>query len=444
MLKVFIFAILFFLSSNIFANPLTIHQTNTRYFTDETGRAIYLTGSHTWSNWADMDDTDPPAAFDFNAFLNFIVSNGHNHFRLWGWAVPHNNSATFDFNYCNLFPWERTGPGHANDGKLKFDFDTFDTDYFGRLRARVLAAKAVGVYVSIVLFEFSILEGLTTTGFPFHTGNNINGIESSGTKAYQVTSGSIFNIQKAYIEEVVDTVNDLDNVLYEICNEGNVASKDWQLALLSYLQTYQSGKPNQHPIGLTGTWVTGDDWLWASSSSADYVSPGGTVNDWDDAPPVNNGSKIVLLDTDHIGNDLTVPWLWMAFTRGHNPIYMDSYGYGPELGDQAGLRANMGYSNSYAKRINLVSMTPSTTLCSTQYCLANNGYEYLIYNTGAGSFTVNLSAAPSTKWFDVEWFDTLDGSVTAGTPVKGGPSSQSFTAPDGEKVLYLKQKKPPL
>jgi len=43
--------------------PLRPHPANPRYFTDGTGRAILLTGSHTWNNLVDMGPTDPPAKF---------------------------------------------------------------------------------------------------------------------------------------------------------------------------------------------------------------------------------------------------------------------------------------------------------------------------------------------------------------------------------------------
>jgi hypothetical protein len=33
--------------------PLRIHPSNPRYFTDGSGKAIYLTGSHTWNNLQD-------------------------------------------------------------------------------------------------------------------------------------------------------------------------------------------------------------------------------------------------------------------------------------------------------------------------------------------------------------------------------------------------------
>ena len=36
-----------------FAAPLRVLSSNPRYFTDGSGKAVYLTGSHTWSNLQD-------------------------------------------------------------------------------------------------------------------------------------------------------------------------------------------------------------------------------------------------------------------------------------------------------------------------------------------------------------------------------------------------------
>jgi len=48
--------------------PLRRHPNNPRYFTDGSGRAIYLTGSHTWANLVDIGPSDPPPRFDFDAY----------------------------------------------------------------------------------------------------------------------------------------------------------------------------------------------------------------------------------------------------------------------------------------------------------------------------------------------------------------------------------------
>ena len=42
------------------AGPLRVHPDNPRYFTDGSGRAVYLTGAHTWNNLVDTGPSDPP------------------------------------------------------------------------------------------------------------------------------------------------------------------------------------------------------------------------------------------------------------------------------------------------------------------------------------------------------------------------------------------------
>ena len=46
---------------------------NPRYFTHDSGRAIYLTGSHTWVSLKDQGMTDPPAPFEVEAVLYLVA-----------------------------------------------------------------------------------------------------------------------------------------------------------------------------------------------------------------------------------------------------------------------------------------------------------------------------------------------------------------------------------
>ena len=64
---------------------LRVHPTNPRYFTDDSGDVIYLTGSHMWNNLVDMGKDDPPQPFDFPGYLDFLQRYGHNFIRLWTW-----------------------------------------------------------------------------------------------------------------------------------------------------------------------------------------------------------------------------------------------------------------------------------------------------------------------------------------------------------------------
>src|SRR3990172_1412243 len=72
-------------SRQLAAGPLRVSQQNPRYFCDASGRAILLVGSHTWNNLVDMGRNDPPEAFDFDAYLDFLDRYGHSFIRLWAW-----------------------------------------------------------------------------------------------------------------------------------------------------------------------------------------------------------------------------------------------------------------------------------------------------------------------------------------------------------------------
>src|SRR5262245_15897650 len=58
--------------------PLTVSAVNPRYFADPAGRAVYLTGAHTWNNLVDMGSQLPPHSFNFDAYLDFLNAHHHN------------------------------------------------------------------------------------------------------------------------------------------------------------------------------------------------------------------------------------------------------------------------------------------------------------------------------------------------------------------------------
>ena len=51
--------------------PLRVHSENGRYLADGSGKAIYMTGSHTWGNMQDQLSPDPNVKFDYPAYLDW-------------------------------------------------------------------------------------------------------------------------------------------------------------------------------------------------------------------------------------------------------------------------------------------------------------------------------------------------------------------------------------
>jgi hypothetical protein len=80
-------------------------------------------------------------------------------------------------------------------------------------------------------------------------------------------------------------------------------------------------------------------------------------------------------------------------------------------------------------------MIPYDSLSSTNYCLADIGQEYLIYQPGSGSFTVNLQAGN----YYYEWFNPNTGNIASTGNINVGSGNRVFNPPfSGDAVLYLK------
>jgi hypothetical protein len=326
----------------------------------------------------------------------------------------------------------------------------FEPEYFERLRSRVAAAGERGIYVSVMLFEgWGLMHGNrrqnTEDGWawrshPFNPANNINSLEIEGAddrsgRVHTLRNPKVNEVQAAYIRKVVDTVNDLDNVLYEVINEGG--EKEWNWWVIETVHKYERTKPKQHPVGNTGH---GAERLGSMRASpAEWVSPG-RADGFAENPPAWNERKVSLLDTDHVwGVGGNPAWVWKSFLRGHNPIFMDPYD-GSVLGrgrDWEPLRTALGHARRLAERVNLAAMPPYNDLASTGYCLADPGQEYLIYQPKSGeTFTVQLKAGT----FLYSWLSPTEGPTgrTGRIDVSDGPCQ--FQPPfKGDAVLYLER-----
>ena len=434
------------------AGPLRVHPDNRRYFTDGSGKAVYLTGSHMWNNLVDMGPTDPPPQFDFEAYLRFLARHGHNFIRLWTWELvtwdSRANGQWAKPSAHTVAPqaWARTGPGTAPDGKPKFDLGRFDPAYFDRLRSRVGAAGKQGVYVSVMLFEGWSMQRIPGAwrDHPFHPANNVQGIDGDtngdgkGLEVHTLANPAVTARQEAYVRKVIDTVNDLDNVLYEISNENHPASTRWQYHMIDFIHRYERGKPRQHPVGMTFQFRGGSN-RTLFDGPADWISPN-PEGGYRDNPPAADGRKVILSDTDHLwGIGGNRAWVWKSFMRGLNPILMDPYD-GKVLAERSDarwdpIRRAMGQTRRVASRVGLAAMTPQLDLASTHYCLANPPSEYLVYLPDGGTVSVDLSEAKGE--LDVAWFDPRrDAWIPAGT-TRGGARRQ-FSAPfEGDGLLHV-------
>lgn len=467
---------------------------NPRYFTDDTGKAIYLSGSHTWATFSDMvplwGEPKKEQLFDFDRWLDFSEAHGFNFLRMWsrscGFGPTFDGKGMMQY-YPSLYleANPERGPGETP----KYDLDKLNPAYFARLRDRVIRAGERGIYVSVMLFEAWITNpyrGTPFDGHPYNKNNNINGIDGDpetppvpeelnpdGDRTmfkncdtitvHTLADPAILALQKVYVKKVVETLNDLDNVLFEICNEALRRSKYWQYEMINYIHELERDMSKQHPVWMTHLVQAQNPALFASP--AEVVSPGveSVGEDYCVDPPILDGRKVIIADTDHLGGIWgTSQWVWKSFMRGHNPIFMDNYCMPDERThtDQTGgegvvsqlfgrwqyalpdnwrepVRTAMAQTLAFAKEMDMNRTFPSRTISSSRYCLANAGREYLIYQPEAGQFQVDLTGARGP--FAVSWFNPNTGETIPGASFSGGKPID-FTPPYlGEIVLHLKK-----
>jgi len=451
--------------------PLRALPANPGYFTDGSGKAVYLTGSHTWNTLQDWGTDGAVQPTDFTAFVNMLVAHNHNFTLLWATELPKFHGLPTragpspDFTVTPQ-PWQRVGPANATDGKPQFDLTKFNQEYFDRLRKRTAELNAAGIYAGIYLFtgEWLNLFRCPTDGYPFTGGNNVNGIDDGGgiASVTMTAPNAITAVQDAYARKLVDTLNDLPNVLWIVSEEAPGNTRWWNDHLIALLRSYESGKPLHHPIGY-GVRIDLDD-PSIVNSDADWIAPFARI-----APIGNSGSgkprvKVCINDSDHSYWEMWSDsprtnrrFFWTNFTYGNQSMFMDPYtvyyprenrnlspspknGISPQPDMRwENVRATMGYIRGYAEAMNLAAMTPRVDLSETSYVIANMNpanAEILAYSPSAGSFDVNLEGCNAR--FAVEWMDPSSGAKTQAADVVGG-SRRTFTPPfDGDSVLYLK------
>ncbi|MCS7223738.1 MAG: DUF6298 domain-containing protein [Armatimonadetes bacterium] len=414
--------------------PLKVHPANPRYFTADGVSALYLTGSHTWSNLQDMGVKDPPTPFNFDRYLAFLEHYGHNFIRLWRWEptrwrYPHGKVC-----FCQPQPWLRTGPGNARDGKPKFDLTKFDPEHFKRLRERVEKAGKKGIYVSVMLFEGHSLQFAQDAWeyHPFHPDNNINGINANRLDYYTLKNPQVLHLQRLYVQKVIETVGELDNVLYEISNEAGRYSTEWQYDMIRFIKQTEQQPGKVHPVGMTFQY--GGDQSGSNqdlfNSPADWISPNPEGGYRDDPPP-NDGRKVVLNDTDHLWGEGGNPqWVWKSFVQGHHPLFMDRI---IELMDKTvawdgrteedipaseSIRKAMGVTRRLALTLPLEKMLPLPELSSSRYCLSLPGQHYVVFVPEGTAVEVDLTALKGTA--QVSWLHPLEGTILQNGSIVGG------------------------
>jgi hypothetical protein len=254
--------------------------------------------------------------------------------------------------------------------------------------------------------------------------------------------------QEAYVRKVIDTVGDLDNVLYEISNESGKDSMPWQEHMIRFVRDYEATRGKRHPVGITfpfgmpeiGGSSTNEDLF---RSTADWISPAVAPEPYVTDPPAADGRKVLIPDTDHLTGrtpENTLLWVWKSFCRGMNVLLMDDECLMPVEPWRNPIRRDMGACRLYSERMNLAEALPCDDLASTKYCLSDRKSQFLVLLPESPAVEVALTQAPGV--FNVEWRSVNTGEVATGGTINGGEKVKLTSPFAGPSVLYLWKKSP--
>jgi hypothetical protein len=284
---------------------------------------------------------------------------------------------------------------------------------------------------------------------------------------HSIKNGDALKHQEAYTKKVVETINDLDNVLFEIINEGG--TKEWQYHIINFIKKTEKALPKQHPVGMSHA-VAVTPLMWNQDlieSPADWIAPSNEpfiwnypnsnkTTDFQVKMPPNAGKKVTILDTDHLwGCGGNYQWVWKAFLQGYYPIFMDPWQNFPHA-DTVGIkwlspclydreyvpykliRQNMGATWRISERIDLGKSVPSPELVSSGFCLAQPNVSYISWVEKGDYLTINLRNTSGI--FEAEWFNPLTLETKSEKPITGGNFIVIKPPFETEGVLFLKKK----
>jgi hypothetical protein len=398
--------------------PLTVSAANPRYFTAASGtpadqRAVYLTGSHVWSNLHDGMGPGRGCAETPERF---------------GWAL-HLSPAP---DHVEGHPFHAANNVNGVGIGSILDYQVLPLD------PRVQALQEA--YIHKVVDTVGDLPNLL-----WEVAN-----ESSGGGAVDPAFAEALGLPTAEWGDstawqywVIDTVKR---------HEQELGADRHPIGMTMQFPVPSQTEVNQPLLDSRAEWISPgfDDEIFADGGNP--MAPGSPPSRWLEDPPAADGRKVVISDTDHYapghGDAL---WAWKSFLRGHHPILMDFGIVGgvdppdPSAGGPMSFAAfeaarwAMGDTRRFAERMRLIEMDPRDGLSSTGYVLANPGQEYLVLQPVATADPLTVTLAAGT--YTVEWFGVDSRQAReAGEVTLDHDGRLGFTPPFAEPepaVLYL-------
>jgi Family of unknown function (DUF6298) len=243
--------------------PVKLDPGNPRYLMFR-GRSTILVGS------SEHYGAVLNASFDYHRYLDTLDAAGLNVTRIFAGSYrerPGRFGVLPGGNYSDmeivgntlapqgndyLAPWPRSAVPDALDRGRKFDLARWDPRFFRRLKDFVSAASRHGIVVEVSLFSNFYVETVGERFWeisPWNNQNNINGIgRFSGDEALTLKHPELTAIQDALVRKMINELHEFGNVYYEICNEPDPPSLEWQRHIAETIQSEEAKYRFHHLI----------------------------------------------------------------------------------------------------------------------------------------------------------------------------------------------------
>jgi len=216
----FIFILFLIIQINVDAQPISLHPQNPHYFLYKGKPAVLITSAEHYGAVLN-------AEFDYKKYLQTMHDEGMNYTRIFtgsyveipgSFGIQNNTLAPAAGSF--LAPWKRVEETGLYADEKKFDLNTWNPEYFSRLKDFISLANELDIVVEVTLF-CATYDDRYWQRHPFNPGNNINEIPINleRQKSNTLANENLTAFQQKLVEKIVTELNGFDNIFFEIQNE---------------------------------------------------------------------------------------------------------------------------------------------------------------------------------------------------------------------------------
>ncbi|HPP00800.1 MAG TPA: cellulase family glycosylhydrolase [bacterium] len=428
--------------------PIRLHPGNPHYFEFRGQPTVLITSGEHYGAVLNLD-------FDYLPYLDELRSHGLNLTRTFSGAYCENPTAfniekntLAPYPWRLICPWKRSRvPGYFNGGN-KFDLNTWDEEYFQRLRDFVAQAGKRGIVVELVLFCPFYGDEMWKLS-PMNAINNINGYSMvSRTEVYALKDERLTEAQTGMVRRIVRELQNADNLFYEVCNEpyfGGV-TREWQNHIIDTIVAEESSFPHRHLIAqniANGSGVIEKPNPQVSIFNFHYAYPPDAV-----AQNFHLNKVIGYDETGFSGNsDTKYRGDGWAFLMAGGGLYDNlDYSFTPDYetgiaspnapgGGSRALRCQLKVLKDFMESFDFIRMKPDPSVITSLegdskvrgWCLAEEGKAYAFYFRFGDRVKIKLNIPPGS--YRAEWIHTLTGNVEQAGTVKHPGGEMALESP---------------